>query len=55
MSRHFPGKEAAPIFGWTECIPVDQKAVDQLHNVAKMPFIHHHVAVMQQSQNNLKK
>src|SRR6476646_5766578 len=46
MSRQFPGKEAVPIYGWTEGVPLDQKAVDQLHNVAKMPFIHRHVAVM---------
>src|SRR6476661_4814489 len=46
MSRQFLGKEAVPIYGWTEGVPLDQKAVDQLHNVAKMPFIHRHVAVM---------
>src|SRR5947209_20280626 len=46
MSRQFLGKEAVPIYGWTEGVPVDQKALDQLRNVARMPFIHHHVAVM---------
>ncbi|QEH36477.1 RNA-splicing ligase RtcB [Aquisphaera giovannonii] len=46
MSKQFLGKEAVPIYGWTEGVPVDQKAVDQLRNVARMPFIHHHVAVM---------
>jgi tRNA-splicing ligase RtcB len=46
MSRQFLGKEAVPIYGWTEGVPLDQKAVDQLRNVARMPFIHHHVAVM---------
>src|SRR3954454_13586778 len=43
---HFLGKDKVPIYGWTEGVPVDQKALDQVHNVAKMPFIHHHVAVM---------
>lgn len=46
MTKQFLGKEVVPIYGWTEGVPVDQKAIDQLHNVAKMPFIHHHVAVM---------
>ena len=46
MGKQFLGKEAVPIFGWTEGVQVESKALGQLHNVAKMPFIHHHVAVM---------
>lgn len=46
MAKQFLGKVAVPIYGWTEGVPVDPKAVDQLRNVAQMPFIHHHVAVM---------
>jgi tRNA-splicing ligase RtcB len=42
----FLGKENVPIFGWTKGVPVEESALKQLHNVAKMPFIHKHVAVM---------
>ena len=46
MDKQFLGKEAVPIFGWTKGVQVEEKALGQLINVAKMPFIHHHVAVM---------
>ncbi|WP_435007967.1 RtcB family protein [Tundrisphaera lichenicola] len=46
MSRQFLGKEAVPIYGWTDGVQVEEKALGQLRNVARMPFIHHHVAVM---------
>lgn len=36
----------APIKAWTEGVPVDESAWDQLRNVAKLPFLHKHVAVM---------
>jgi tRNA-splicing ligase RtcB (3'-phosphate/5'-hydroxy nucleic acid ligase) len=42
----FLGKEAVPIYGWTKGVPVDEKALAQVKNAAKMPFIHHHMAVM---------
>src|SRR6188768_956826 len=42
----FLGKEAVPILGWTEGVPVEEKALQQLRNVAGLPFIHKHVAVM---------
>lgn len=42
----FLGKETVPIFGWTNGVPVEEAALQQLHNIAKMPFIHKHVAVM---------
>lgn len=32
--------------GWTSGVPVEDGALKQLRNVAKMPFIHSHVAVM---------
>jgi tRNA-splicing ligase RtcB (3'-phosphate/5'-hydroxy nucleic acid ligase) len=35
-----------PIKMWTDGVPVDAKAVEQLRAVANMPFIHKHVAVM---------
>lgn len=46
MSKVFLGKEIVPIFGWTEGVPVEDEALKQLHNIASMPFIHSHVAVM---------
>ena len=42
----FLGKEAVPILGWTEGVPVEEQALQQLRNVAGLPFIHKHVAVM---------
>ena len=46
MAKQFLGKEHVPIFGWTQGVQVEDVALGQLRNVAKMPFIHHHVAVM---------
>lgn len=42
----FLGKENVPIMGWTNGVPVEESAMAQLRNVASMPFIHKHVAVM---------
>lgn len=42
----FLGKESVPIYGWTKGVPVDDRALQQVKNMATMPFIHHHVAVM---------
>ena len=36
----------APIKAWTQGVPVDERAWDQLRNVARLPFLHKHVAVM---------
>ncbi len=36
----------APIKSWTRGVPVEASARDQLLNVANLPFIHRHVAVM---------
>lgn len=44
--KQFLGQEAVPIYGWTEGVPIDDKAWEQVKNAAKMPFIHHHMAVM---------
>ena len=37
---------AVPVLGWTEGVPVEADAVRQLRNLASLPFIHEHVAVM---------
>lgn len=42
----FLGKENVPIYGWTDGVPVEDEAMKQLHNIASMPFIHKHIAVM---------
>lgn len=36
----------APVKMWTRGVPVEESAMKQLANVARMPFIHHHVAAM---------
>ena len=37
---------AAPIKHWTRGVPMEDQAREQLRNIAKLPFIHRHVAVM---------
>lgn len=44
--KQFLGKEAVPIFGWTQEVPVEAQSLQQLKNIASLPFIHHHLAVM---------
>jgi len=36
----------APIKAWTKGVQLDKGAAEQLQNVARLPFIHSHVAVM---------
>jgi len=36
----------APIKAWTQGVPIEESAMKQLRNVASLPFIHKHVAVM---------
>jgi tRNA-splicing ligase RtcB len=36
----------APIKAWTRGVPIEDSAMKQLRNVASLPFIHKHVAVM---------
>ena len=31
---------------WTRSVPVDESAKKQLENIARMPFVHSHLAVM---------
>ena len=35
-----------PIKAWTRGVPIEDAALKQLKNVASLPFIHKHVAVM---------
>ncbi len=41
----FHGDEV-PIKAWVQGVPIESAALDQLKNVASLPFIHKHVAVM---------
>src|ERR1700749_2047352 len=38
--------DGAPIKAWTRGVPIEPQALQQLRNVASLPFIHKHVAVM---------
>ena len=38
--------DGAPIKAWTQGVPIEDSAMKQLRNVAALPFIHKHVAVM---------
>ena len=40
------GETPSPVKMWTRGVRVEDSAMKQLANVAAMPFIHHHVAVM---------
>lgn len=39
-------KVGVPIKAWTQGVPLEEEARQQLFNVAQMPFIHKHIAVM---------
>lgn len=43
--NYFP-TDNVPIKAFTGMMPIEAQAMDQLENIAKMPFIHKHVAVM---------
>src|SRR6201986_4987469 len=38
--------DGAPIKAWTRGVPIEPQALQQLRNVASLPFIHKHVAAM---------
>jgi tRNA-splicing ligase RtcB len=38
--------DGSPIKMWTKGVPVEDEALKQLHNTARLPFIHKHVAAM---------
>src|ERR1700737_219963 len=38
--------QRVPIKMWTNGVPVEDSAMAQLRNVASLPFVHKHVAVM---------
>jgi tRNA-splicing ligase RtcB len=46
MDPLFFPTSGAPIKAWVQGVPVEDKALQQLRNLAELPFIHHHVAAM---------
>ncbi len=46
MPREIKEKGHVPIKAWVEGVELEEQARQQLLNVAGLPFIHHHVAVM---------
>ena len=40
------GSRGSPIKAWTDGVPIESQALQQVRNVAELPFIHQHVAVM---------
>jgi len=48
MSNHelITVPDAKPIKAWIRGVPLEDSARAQLVNAARMPFIHHHIAVM---------
>jgi tRNA-splicing ligase RtcB len=36
----------APILAWTKGVPIEPQAMQQLRNIAGLPFVHDHIAVM---------
>jgi RNA-splicing ligase RtcB len=43
---HETGRDACPLKMWTRGVQVEDEAYRQLENVATLPFVHKHVAVM---------
>ncbi len=46
MTSKFFATAGAPIKAWVEGVPIEDQALQQLKNLAELPFIHHHVAAM---------
>ena len=46
MTFKFFATAGAPIKAWVEGVPIEDQALQQLKNLAELPFIHHHVAAM---------
>ena len=42
----YEGTSGVPLKMWTHGVPVEESAMQQLRNVASMPFVHKHVAAM---------
>lgn len=45
MYTHVPAPKGI-IKAWITGVPLEDRAAEQLRNLAGMPFVHHHIAVM---------
>lgn len=46
MSYKHISTASVPIKAWVEGVPVEDQALNQLRNLAQLPFVYHHVAAM---------
>ena len=46
MTAHFIPTNGVPIKAWVDGVPIEDQAVQQLRNLAQLPFAYHHVAAM---------
>lgn len=46
MHINLQGTKGGHIKLWTQGLEIEDKALEQVHNIASMPFIHNHVAIM---------
>src|SRR5215510_419202 len=46
MTHEFIASKGKPIYAWVKGVPVEPHAADQLRNIAALPIVHDHIAVM---------
>lgn len=46
MTAHLIHTDGIPIKAWVDGVPIEDQAVQQLRNLAQLPFAYHHVAAM---------
>lgn len=46
VDYNFIAGKCVPIKAWVRGVPVEEKALEQLSNMAELPFIHKHIAIM---------
>src|SRR5262245_48339700 len=46
MTYEFIASKGKPIYAWVKGVPVEPHAADQLRNIAALPIVHDHIAVM---------
>lgn len=46
INHRYVPTEGVPIKAWVNGVPIEDQAMQQLRNLAQLPFMHHHVAAM---------
>lgn len=46
INHRYVTTEGVPIKAWVNGVPIEDQAMQQLRNLAQLPFMHHHVAAM---------